>query len=75
MDCAAHGVAESQTRLSDFHFTHRCFHFVLLSPAQQHDSVTHTDNLVHTLFHSGLSQDTEYSSLGCAVGPCCFSVL
>ena len=27
------------------------------------------------LFHSGLSQDTEYSSLCYAVGPCCLSIL
>ena len=25
MDCVVHGVTKSQTRLSDFHFTHRVF--------------------------------------------------
>ena len=31
--------------------------------------------LFHILFHCGLSQDTEYSSLCYTVGPCCLSIL
>ena len=30
---------------------------------------------VHTLFHYGLLQDIEYSSLCYTVGPCCLSTL
>ena len=29
----------------------------------------------HILFHYGLSQDIEYSSLHYTVGPCCLSIL
>ena len=29
----------------------------------------------HILFHYGLSQDIEYSSLCYTVGPCCLSIL
>ena len=32
-------------------------------------------HLLHILFHYGLSQDIEYSSLCCIVGPCCLSIL
>ena len=38
-------------------------------------SYTHTDILFHVLFHDGLSQATEYSSLCYTVGPCCLSIL
>ena len=31
--------------------------------------------LFHVLFLYGLSQDIEYSSLCCTVGPCCLSIL
>ena len=31
--------------------------------------------LVYILFHCGLLQDIEYSSLCYAVGPCCLSIL
>ena len=31
--------------------------------------------LFHILFHYGLSQDMEYSSLCYTVGPCCLSIL
>ena len=31
--------------------------------------------LFHILFHYGLSQDIEYSSLCCTIGPCCLSIL
>ena len=30
MDCMVHGVAKSQTRLSDFHFSSRCFPEVVI---------------------------------------------
>ena len=30
---------------------------------------------IYILFHYGLSQDTQYSSLCYTVGPCCSSVL
>ena len=47
---------------------------VLISTAQQSDSVIHTYILFHILFHDSLSwnyiQDIEYSSLGSIVGPC-----
>ena len=41
---------------------------VLVSGVHQSDSVT------HILFHSGLSQDSEYSSLCYTVGPCCLPI-
>ena len=39
--------------------------------------VTYTNIYIpfHTLFHDGLSQDSEYSSLCVTVGPCCLSIL
>ena len=36
---------------------------------------THTHTLFYFLFHHGLSQDIEYSSLCCTVGPCCSSIV
>ena len=38
-------------------------------------SYTYIYILFHSLFHYGLSQDTEYSSLCYTVGPCCSSIL
>ena len=38
-------------------------------------SYTYTYILFHILFHYGLSQDTECSSLCYTVGPCCLSIL
>ena len=38
-------------------------------------SYTYTYILFHILFHDGLSQDIEYSSLCYKVGPCCLSIL
>ena len=35
----------------------------------------HTHIYFQILFHYGLSQDIEYSSLCCTVGPCCLSLL
>ena len=46
---------------------------MLISAIQQSDSVI--DILFHILFHFGLSQDIEYSSLCYTVGPCCLSIL
>ena len=47
---------------------------MLISTVQQSDSVIHiyiyTHIIIHALFHDGLSQDTEYSSLCYTVGPC-----
>ena len=49
---------------------------VLISAAQQTDSVfyiciyMHMHPVFHTLFHCGLSQDIEHSSLCCSAGPC-----
>ena len=36
---------------------------------------THTHTLFYFLFHHGLSQDIEYSSQCCTVGPCCSSIV
>ena len=35
---------------------------------------THTHILFRILFHYGLSQDTEHSSLCYLIGPCCLSI-
>ena len=48
---------------------------VLISAVQQSDSVIHTYVLFHVLFHNGLSQYIEWSSLCSTVGPCCVSIL
>ena len=51
---------------------------VLISAVQQSDSVCEFRVCVHIIFHIfhyGLSQDIEYSSLYYTVGPCCLSVL
>ena len=40
---------------------------MLVSGVQQNDS--------DILFHCGLSQDIEYSSLCYTIGPCCLSIL
>ena len=48
---------------------------MLASGIQQNDSVIHIYILFHILFHYGLLQDTEYSSLCYTVGPCCLSQL
>ena len=47
------------------------YNVVLISSVQQSDSVIYI--LFHILFHSGLSQDVEYSPLCYTVGPCCLS--
>ena len=50
---------------------------MLVSAVQQSDSVIHIYIyiLFHILFHYGLSQDIEYSSLCSTVGPCCLPIL
>ena len=45
---------------------------MLISTVQQSDSVIH---IFHILFHCGLSQDIEYSSLCYTVGTFCLSIL
>ena len=47
---------------------------MLLSTAQQSDSVIYIHSLFHVLFHYGVPQGIEYSSLCYAVGPCCLSI-
>ena len=49
---------------------------MLISTVQQSDSVMHIYiyTIFHVLFHYGLSQDTEYSSLCYTVGPCLSSL-
>ena len=42
---------------------------------QQNDCYTYIHILFHILFHYGLSQDIEYSSLWYTVGSCCLSSL
>ena len=47
------------------------YNVVLITAVQQSDLVVHTYIFLHILFHYGLSQDVEYSSLWYKVGPCC----
>ena len=46
---------------------------MIVSGVQQSDSVN--IYFSHILFHYGLLQDTEYSSLCCIVEPWCFSIV
>ena len=46
----------------------------LIAAVRPSDSVIHIYILFHILFHYGLSQDIEYSSLCYTVGPCCLSI-
>ena len=48
---------------------------VLTSAIQKSDSRIYICILFYILFHYGLSQDVEYSSLCCTVGPCWLSIL
>ena len=49
---------------------------VSISDVQQSDSVIHIYALFfYILFHYGLSQDIEQSSLCYTIGPCCLSIL
>ena len=55
--------------------TQLIYSFVPVSAVQQCDSVIHIYTfLFHILSHCGLSQATEYSFLGCALGPCCLCI-
>ena len=52
------------------------YNIVLISAIQQSDSVIHVYTFFSKIiFHYGLSQNTEYSSLCYTVGPCCLSIL
>ena len=51
------------------------YNVVFITATQENDSVIHTYIFFHTLFHYGLSQDIEYSSLCCTLGPYCLSIL
>ena len=52
------------------------YNVVPVSPVQHSDSVIHIQTFFfHILFHYGLSQDIEYSSLCYTAGPCCLSIL
>jgi len=48
-------------------------HRVTQIPIQSGITGSHTHILPHILFHYGLSQDTEYSSLSYSIEPCCLS--
>ena len=49
---------------------------VLISAVQQREfCYAYLYILFHILFHYGLSEDTDYSSLCSTVGPCCLSIL
>ena len=51
------------------------YNVVLVSGVEQSDSVIYIHILFHILFHYGLLQDIEYSSLCYTVGPCWLSLL
>ena len=65
-DCIVHGVTKSWTRLSTFHIH---IHHIYIH------THTHTYILFHILFHYGLLQDIEYSSLCYTVGSCGLTIL
>ena len=44
-------------------------------PEFTQNSYTHIDIIFHVIFHPGLSQDSEYSSLCYTVRLCCFCIL
>ena len=51
------------------------YNVVLVSAVQQSDSVIHIHKFFNILFHYGLPQNIEYSSLCYTVGPCCLYIL
>ena len=52
------------------------YNVVLISAVQQSDLVIRRQTFFfYIIFHYGLSQDIEYSSLCYLVGPCCLSIL
>ena len=48
---------------------------VVIATVQQSDSIIHIYVLSHIIFHYGLSQDIEHSSLYYVVGPCFLAIL
>ena len=66
----------SVPHLKKFYWSIVDYNIVLTSSLQQSDSVihTHTPRYVYILFHYGLSQDIEYSSLCYTVLPCGLSI-
>ena len=50
------------------------YNVVLFYALQQSDSVIHIDTCFYILFHYGLSQDIECSSLCYTLGLCCLSI-
>ena len=77
--CAAvHGIAKSQTRLSDWTELN-WFMFLAYSELIQFCVCmyvyVYTHIAFHILSHYVLSQDIEYSSLCCTVGPSCLSTI
>jgi len=48
---------------------------VVIAAVQQSDSIIHIYVLSHIVFHYGLSQDIEHSSLYYVVGPCFLAIL
>ena len=64
------------TRISFFLIeVYLIYNVVLISAVQQSDSVIYIYIYIYILFHCGLLQDIEYSSLCYTVGPCCLSAL
>ena len=52
------------------------YNIVLISAVQKSNSVICIYQCIcHFFFHYGLSQNTEYSSMCCPIGPCCLSIL
>ena len=62
-----------------FFFSLKCGRFTMLWQSLLYSKVTQLYTYRHSffniLFHCGLSQDIEYSSLCYTVGPCCLSIL
>ena len=73
------GICNEYVLFSLIYFTdvYLIYNIVLVSGVQQSDLVIYiyVYILFHILFHYGLLQDTEYSSLCYTVGPCCLSIL
>ena len=65
---AIHGVAKSQTRMSDWtDWTDSWLPIVFIPAVQQSDLVIHIYIILHILFHYDLSQDIECSFLGYSI--------
>ena len=79
MDCIDHGVAKSQTRLSDFHFQSSCMPLVTVFSTDQHITLFHlcfrlkTPYLMHTVNSLTLNSQPTAPALipeGSASIPC-----